>query len=186
MKRYLQPDLISDYPWYVRLILRLQKKKYGAPLDPSLIWGKAPRLLLAFSSFNAILNRKRSPLSPELRVLLSLLVAQKNHCQFCIDLNLLLSIKRHVCDKKVNALANYQESPHFSDKERLALEYTESICNKQNSLSHQLLPKLQEMFPENAVVELTTLVLVQNMSCMFNNTLQIPAQGLCQRLTPPK
>lgn len=180
VKRSLQPNPIKDYPWYVRLILKFQKKKYGAPLEASKIWGKAPRLLLAFTGFNATLNRKSSPLSPELRILISLFIAQKNQCEFCIDLNLLIASKRHLAHDQVSNLSHYKESKFFSAQEQLALDYAESICNKENDQSHKLLPKLQKMFSDDAIVELTTLILIQNMSCMFNNTLQIPAQGLCQ------
>ena len=34
----------GQYPWYVRFLLWLQRRKYGEELKPALLWGRSPPL----------------------------------------------------------------------------------------------------------------------------------------------
>ena len=39
-------DSRRHYPWYVRLIFALQRRKYGQELEPARLWGRIPRAYL--------------------------------------------------------------------------------------------------------------------------------------------
>lgn len=73
--------------WYVRLIFALQRRKYGAELEPARLWGRLPRALLFLTLLYRSIDRKRSPVEPGLRALVQVRVSQINGCAFCIDLN---------------------------------------------------------------------------------------------------
>ncbi|MFN7085220.1 MAG: carboxymuconolactone decarboxylase family protein [Burkholderiales bacterium] len=52
---------LSRYPWYVRLILMLQRRKYGRALEPALLRG---RMLQAFVMFTLLYrSRERAALA---------------------------------------------------------------------------------------------------------------------------
>ena len=68
------------YPWYVRLIFRLQRRNYGRELEPARLWGRTPRVFLAMSAMYGALDRKSSPLPPALRSLIQVRVSQINGC----------------------------------------------------------------------------------------------------------
>ena len=54
----------TRYPWYVRLIFALQRRKYGRPLEPALLWGRIPRAFLMLTLLYRSLDRAGSPLDP--------------------------------------------------------------------------------------------------------------------------
>jgi len=76
----IPPKALTEYPWYLRLMYRRQRKRYGFELIPPQIWGRQPILLRRFLAFFRALERKQSPLDPILRALVTVRVSQINHC----------------------------------------------------------------------------------------------------------
>lgn len=173
----------SRYPWYVRLILKLQRRKYGRALEPALLWGRMPRAFLTLTLLYRSLDRTGSPLQPELRSLVQVRISQINWCAFCVDLNSAAALERHGTPEKLAALADYRTSPLFSERERVALAYAEAVTDPTRRVDDAIFSKLRSHFTDQEIVELTALVAFQNLSSKFNAALGIPAQGFC---TPPK
>jgi uncharacterized peroxidase-related enzyme len=169
----------SRYPWYVRLILRLQQRKYGRALEPALLWGRTPRSFLALTLLYRSLDRASSPLKAELRSLVQVRISQINWCTFCVDLNSATAVERHSTPEKIAALPQHATSPLFSDRERAALAYAEAITDPARGVNDVLFAQLRRHFPDQEIVELTALIAFQNMSSKFNAALGIPAQGFC-------
>ena len=176
----IQAKPLNQYPWYLRLLFNGQKRKYGQVLISGLLWGRVPRLFVAISLVFGFLNRKKSPISPTLRALLCVRISQINVCNSCIDLNSALIAEREGSMVKVDALDNWRDSDVFTDQERISLEYAESITFSDRQISDDLFARLRSHFDEEAIVELTGLIGYQYMSNIFNVSLQIPTQGLCQ------
>jgi len=170
---------LNNYPWYLRLLLYLQKKKYGSMLEPVLIWGRTPKVFLAFLIMQKALNRKKSQLDPTLRALITTLVSQINQCAFCIDMNSFLFLQRGGCIEKILNLSTFKEKTLFTDLEKAALEYTEAITK--NAVSNEVFCKLKSYFNEDAITELTALIAFQNLSSKFNAALDIQAFGFCKK-----
>ena len=84
---YLATPAGLPYPWYVRLLFWLQRRRYGRELEPTRLWGRAPKAFVAMAAMYAALDGKSSPLDPALRALVQVRVSQINWCSFCVDLN---------------------------------------------------------------------------------------------------
>ena len=175
---------LSGYPWYVRPFFWNQRRKYGQVLKPGLLWGRSPLVFAAVALLFGALDRKRSPLSPVLRSLVTVRVSQINWCRFCVDLNSLTLSRRTGSTAKVDALENWQGSELFDEPERVALEYTEAVTITDRRVDDGLMVRLKQHFDEDAIVELTALIAFQNLSSKFNSALDVPAQGFCR--IPPK
>lgn len=76
--------------------------------------------------FVGYLERRRSPLDPVLRSLVSARIAQMCQCEFCIDITQMKLAQRSGGRDKLLAVADWRHSGLFSDSERLALEYAEA------------------------------------------------------------
>ena len=174
------PKRIAAYPWYLRPLFWLQRRRYGAVLDSALVWARVPPLFLSVTMLYAALDRRSSPLSPALRSLVIVRVSQINACAFCIDLNTMTLIERGASWEKVGALADWRASPLFAAAERAALDYAEAVTRSDAAVSEEMLDALRQHFDEDAVVELTGLIAFQNLSTKFNSALAIPAQGFCR------
>lgn len=170
---------LGGYPWYVRLILRLQRKKYGRELEPALLWGRIPRAFLMLTLLYRSLDRGTSPLEPGLRALVQVRVSQINWCAFCVDLNSSAALERHATLEKLAALADYETSPLFTQSERAAITYAEAVTDPARRVDEALFAHLRQQFCDQEIVELTALIAFQNMSSKFNAALGVPAQGFC-------
>lgn len=177
----LQKQHFQTIPWFLKPFFWHQKRKYGQYLEPAQVWASVPRLFLAVVSVVGILERKRSPLSPVIRSLVSIRVSQMNWCNFCVDLNSFTMMKRiNNCDK-VDALTNWRAAKLFSQDEIAALDYAELMTDSRQRVTDSCFEQLKIHFDEAAIVELTALIAFQNMSSQFNSALGIEPQGLCKK-----
>ena len=175
---------INQYPWYVRPFFWNQKRKYGQVLMPGLLWGRSPLLFIAVAILYGVLDRRRAPIDPVLRSLVTVRVSQINWCKFCVDLNSHTLANRAGSEEKVAALGNWHRSNVFDERERAALEFAEAITFTDRHVTDELMTTLRKHFNEDAVVELTGLIAFQNLSSKFNSALDVPSQGFCQ-IPPP-
>jgi AhpD family alkylhydroperoxidase len=171
---------VKQYPLLIRLFFWNQKRKYGKVLDPGLLWGRSPKVFATLALLYGALDRKSSPIDPPLRSLLTVRVSQINHCEFCVDINSATLAKRGACPEKIAALSRWQESDLFDEREKLALQYAETITRSDATPKAELVAQLKTHFDEDGLVELTGLICFQNMSSKFNQALNVPAQGFCQ------
>lgn len=179
----IEPKPLHRYPWWLRPFFWNQKRKYGQVLVPALLWGRVPKLFTAVALLYGVLDRRRSPLDPALRCLVTVRVSQINHCRFCVDINSWLLAKRTGSEEKVQALSAWRESELFDEREKAVLEYTEAMTYSERSVEDRMVEKLKTWFNEDAIVELTGLIAFQNLSSKFNAALDVPPQGFCR--VPP-
>lgn len=135
--------------------------------------------VLLVSLFVGYIERRRSPLDPVLRSLVSARIAQLCHCEFCIDITSMTLAARAEQDKLL-AVADWRSSTLFSEKERLALAYAEAATQTPPAVDDALRSAMAAHFDARALTELTALIGLQNLSARFNAAMAIPAQGLCQ------
>ncbi len=179
----LQKQRFQNTPWYLRPFFWNQKRKYGQYLEPAKVWASVPRLFLSVVNIVGTLERKRSPVKPVIRSLVSIRVSQMNWCSFCVDLNSLTIMKRINNSEKVDALEHWRESELFSPDEVAALDYAELMTDSRQQVTDNCFERLKAHFDEAAIVELTALIAFQNMSSKFNSALGIEPQGLCKKNT---
>ena len=103
MRITLKP--LGQYPWYLRPFFWSQKRRYGEVLLPGLAWGRSPLLFMAVALLYGALDRRRSPIDPVLRSLITVRVSQLNGCRFCVDINSATLARRAGGMDKVLALA---------------------------------------------------------------------------------
>jgi uncharacterized peroxidase-related enzyme len=169
------------YAWYVRLIFAAQRRKYGAELHSARLWGRMPRTFLMLTLLYRSIDREASRLDPALRSLVQVRVSQINGCGFCTDLNGAAALERGVEPAKLSALAGWQQSSAFDEREQAVLAYAEAATDSARRVDEDCFARLREFFDEDAVLELTALIAFQNLSSKFNTALALAPQGLCAR-----
>jgi len=122
-------------------------------------------VLQSFSGFDSIYphgNLERSILE---KVILR--VSQINECQFCVNSHIdIMKGLGMAPEADVRSLGN-------SPRERLAIEYAESMKRDSNRVPDELFNRLRDVFSNEEIVELTFHVGFINMLNMFNNALQV-------------
>ena len=177
---YVKDKPLNQYPFWLKPFFWSQQRRYGEVLKPGLLWARVPGLFAAVAALYGVLDRKRSPIDPVIRSLVTVRVSQINHCAFCVDINATTLIKRAGSEQKVEYLAEWRQSDLFSSQERAVLEYTEAITYSDREVTTPMVATLKGFYGDDELVELTGLIAFQNLSSKFNSALDVPAQGFCQ------
>lgn len=173
----------ADAPLWLRGLFALQRRIYDAVLEPTRVWARAPKAMLAFVQLFAAVDRASSPIEPALRSLVMAKVSYVNACAFCVDIHTRQLRRRRISMEKALAVSSHATSPLFSVRERAALDYAEAMAGGEG-VDDETFERLREHFDDDAVVELTALVALQDASSKFNVALRIPTQGFCPGVRP--
>lgn len=109
----------------------------------------------------AYLSLNNSPLSPTIRALVVLRVSLMNECEYCIRLHTKEANELGIPKEKIEALSSWKNKNIFSEKEKLALEWSESVTRLDKDLS----TKRKELIPhfsEREIVDLTFCISLMN------------------------
>lgn len=169
-------------PLWLRAYFSLQQRLRGRVLEPSRIWARAPIPMRAFLQLVAAVDRRSSPIEPALRSLVQVKVSQLNACSFCVDLNGSILQRRGVPLDKALALHEHESSPLFSPRERAVLDYAAAVTTTGAQVSDEVFAALRSFLDDDAIVELTALIALQDASSKFNTALAIASAGLCPAL----
>jgi alkylhydroperoxidase family enzyme len=74
-------------------------------------------------------------------------------------------------------IPRYRESPHFSARERAALEFCEQLTNDDLEVTDECFGQLREHFGEAEVVELTFIIGYQILASKFAKAFRVEPQG---------
>jgi len=102
-----------------------------------------------------------SPLNPVIRILAELRVSQINGCAYCCRLHTEEAKKAGVEQEKLENLPSWQNSTNFTDKEKIALQWVESVTNLDKDLEN-VRQRLLTVYSERECVDLTACVGIMN------------------------
>ncbi|MFQ5520420.1 MAG: carboxymuconolactone decarboxylase family protein [Candidatus Methylomirabilia bacterium] len=94
-----------------------------------------------------------------------------------MDIRHAVGVKAGVPAEKLATLTSYKESPHFSGREKAALEYSERITRDDEEVSDGCFGRLRRHFSESEIVELTFIVGYQTFASKFAKAFQLAPQG---------
>lgn len=66
----------------------------------------------------------------------------------------------------------------YNEVERLTLEYADCMVFTDREVSDELFTRLQAIYDDDTLVELTATIAWENASSTFNRALRVPSQGL--------
>jgi len=112
-----------------------------------------------------------------LRALINRRVAWWNGDQYCQDAHAAKGRRLGVSAEKIEALGNYALSPLFSDAEKVALEYTDTITETHRDVGDELFARLRQYYDDDAIAEMTMIIAWQNAGTRLNRAFRIPSQG---------
>jgi len=160
----------------VRIAYWVSKRQLGAVMSPmKVIYARAPRLLR--TTLSIVRASESLSLDPALRLLVTTQSSLLNGCSFCADLHLAQAVQAKLGRERFRDLEGFATSPHFSERERAALTYTEEIT-RQRKVSDATFARLRAHFDEREIVELTWLNAVGNYFNLMAVPLELESDGL--------
>jgi len=160
------------------------KRRYGKVPDPVAVTAHAPLLLAGYSAFELATERSRR-VDANLKGLAETKAAALVGCEWCLDFGAMIAAHSGVPAEKVRAINDHRESEHFTDLERLVLDYAEAMSRTPVEVSDELVGALREHLDEAQLVELTSVIALENYRARFNWALGIGAQGFAEGAACP-
>ena len=102
-----------------------------------------------------------SPLTADLKTLIELRVSQINGCVYCCNLHTNEALKLGINKDKIDKLSEFSTSSLFSDAEKEALKWTESLT-KLNGNKKVQNTELFKYFSEREIVDITICISLMN------------------------
>lgn len=126
-----------------------------APPPPS-----GPRVLPAYAAL-ARYQAHLPDIDARLRILVSQLAAERSRCRWCIERGRHEWREAHLSVEILRALPRYDTSPHFSNRDRAALRFTDAVTRYSDSLGGlpvEALMRARQQLSEPEIVALTAVV----------------------------
>lgn len=98
-----------------------------------------------------------------------------------MDIRHAVGVKAGIPEDKLAALASYKENPHFTEREKAALEYSEQITRDDREVSDECFSRLRQHFSQPEIVELTFIIGYQTFASKFAKAFQLAPQEFSQR-----
>src|SRR6516162_9176815 len=125
---------------------------------------------------------QKSGLDPKLRHLIKVRASQINGCAYCIDMHWKDARAAGESEQRLYGLNAWEESPYYTDRERAALAWTESVTQVSSThVPDEVFAEAQKHFSEKEIVDLTYAISTINAW----NRIAISLRAVPGRYQPP-
>jgi AhpD family alkylhydroperoxidase len=102
-------------------------------------------------------------IEPKLLELIKIRASQINGCAYCLDMHTKDARTQGETEQRIYALNAWRETPFFTEKERAALAWTESVTLVSTSqVPNEVYDIVRQYFDEKEIVNITTAIVAIN------------------------
>jgi alkylhydroperoxidase family enzyme len=154
-------------------------------IEPIEVWAHHPKMLSGMGKFQQAV-RSAHTVDARIKNLVELKGAQMIGCEFCVDLGSQICRNSGFADEELLALPRYRQSDLFTEREKLALDYTVAVMRTPVDVTDELFARVKEHFSDEQLVEIAALLMVVNLD-RFNAAFGIGSAGFSEGMVcvPP-
>lgn len=143
-----------------------------------LIMQRRPKLVQAFAQLNAAVMDPAGEVDLGLRRLIGHLASKASGCLYCQAHTLLGAKNFGVSEEKLAAVWTYAESPLYSEKERVALDFALAAAAQPNDVTDELFERLRLHWSQTQIVEILGVVAMFGFLNRWNDSLATPLEAV--------
>jgi alkylhydroperoxidase family enzyme len=162
-----------------RAVYAYSRREYGRVPEPLAVTAHQTGLMLGYCAFEMATERARR-VPKHLKALAEMKAAVMAGCEWCIDFGAFLVDRDGMPPEQMRELSNHRESPAFDELERLVLDYAEGMSATPVAVSDDVVEELRRHFDDAQMVELTSVIAMENYRARFNWALGIGSQGFAE------
>jgi AhpD family alkylhydroperoxidase len=151
---------------------------HGSGIEPVELWAHRPKMMTGMGKFQQAV-RKGTAVDERLKNLVELKGAQMIGCEYCVDLGSQICRHAGLSDDELLALPRYRDSNLFTEREKIALEYTVGVMRTPVAVTDELFARMTDHFSDEQIVEMTALLAVVNLD-RFNAAFGIGSAGFSE------
>lgn len=137
---------------------------------------RKPRLVQAFAQLNAAVMDPAGEVDLGFRRLVGHVASHAAGCLYCEAHTLLGAKNFGVSDARLADIWVYASSPHYSDAERVALDFALAAASQPNAVTDELFDRLRQHWSEAQVVELLGVVAMFGFLNRWNDSMATPLE----------
>jgi len=163
----------------VRYAFRTSRKRYGKVPVPVAVTAHRPGLLAGYGTFELATERTHT-VDERLKELAVLKAAQLAGCEWCLDFGSAVLRAQGITDDEMRAVIDYRNSDLLGDDDKLVLDYADAMSRTPVDVSDELFERMRARFDEEQLVELTSVIALENYRARFNWALGIVGEGFSE------
>jgi alkylhydroperoxidase family enzyme len=163
--------------WFLR-------RRFGEVLKPFRAMGHHKQVARAYGQLEQRVPRWRR-VDEQVKDLADLAAAVKIGCPWCMDFGYWTMHGHGIPREKIEAVPRWRDSKLFDPLERLVMEYAEAMTETPPTVDDDLVKRLLDHLDEGQLIELTTIVCLENVRSRFNSAIGLTSQGFKDRCEIP-
>lgn len=164
------PELKSEFDFFLGTL--------GFTPNSVLTMQRNPKLVQAFVQLNAAVMDPAGEVDLGFRRLVGHVASKAAGCLYCQAHTLLGAHNFGITDEKLADVWNFADSPLYSARERVALEFALAAASQPNAVTDELFSRVREHWSENEVVEILGVVAMFGFLNRWNDTIATPLEAV--------
>ncbi|WP_040834117.1 carboxymuconolactone decarboxylase family protein [Nocardia brevicatena] len=160
-----------------RLMYRFARRKLGEVPEPIAVSAHHTGLTVANGVHELMVEKVSTRLPANVREIAVYRTAWTIGCSWCVDFGTMLQRLEGLDLERLEHIAEYATSPHYSDDERAAIAYADAMTATPTTVTDEQIADLERRFGRAGLVELTYHIALENSRARYNHALGITAQG---------
>ncbi len=157
------PELKSHFDFFLGTL--------GFTPNSVLTMQRKPKLVQAFAQLNAAVMDPEGKVDLGFRRIIGHVVSQVSGCLYCQAHTLLGAHNFGVSEAKLADVWNYARSPHYSARERLAMDFALAAASQPNAVTDAMFTELQCHWSDEEITEILGVVAMFAFLNRWNDTL---------------
>jgi uncharacterized peroxidase-related enzyme len=163
------PELKNHFDYFLTTL--------GFTPNSVLTMQRKPKMVKAFAELNAAVMDPAGEVEVGFRRLIGHVVSQVAGCRYCQAHTLLGAHNKGVSDAKLADVWSYATSPHYSQRERLAMDFALAAASQPNAVTDAQFKELQQHWSDTQIVEILGVVAMFAFLNRWNDTMQTPLEA---------
>jgi uncharacterized peroxidase-related enzyme len=157
------PELTDTWDQFTRIL--------GFVPNSLLTMQRRPKIVEGFGALTRAVMDPAGKVDLGFKRLVAHFCSRAAGCQYCMAHSLIAAKIHGIDDAKVAAVWEYQTSPMYSDRERVALDFALAAGAVPNAVDEPLMQRLREHFDEDEIVELLAVISLYGFLNRWNDSM---------------
>ena len=163
------PALMSHFDFFLGTL--------GFTPNSVLTMQRKPRLVQAFAQLNAAVMDPGGEVDQGFRRLIGHVVSKVSGCLYCQAHTLLGAQNFGISEAKLADVWTYASSPHYSVRERLAMDFALAASSQPNAVTDEQFAELRQHWSDGEIVEILGVVAMFAFLNRWNDTMATPLEA---------
>jgi alkylhydroperoxidase family enzyme len=153
------------------------KRKFTVVPEPFTVLARHRKLFMTAARHEMAAEKACGKLPENVLELAVYRVAQRLGCSWCVDFGAMLMKHSGLDVDRLKHIDDYRTSPTYTRQERLAVAYADAMSATPTTVTDEQVAELRAEFGDEAVLELTYQIGLENMRARMFSALDIRDQG---------